>query len=485
MFFAMEMRKHWKKLVVGLIFTFVFLLFTTVYYALRIFPEVGMVLHSQCKNPIRNWDGKFLMFRVWKSSFSEYPPEFNVHSDLTEYERKLTISNSSDIQFKSNNKKVVIMWGSHHKTGTFLAQKIFSRICEKKNWCCMFHVTRDSIYAVKDSINNQNVDVLGHSQWIWYPEELGVENYRFVHFYRSPYKKVISGFRYHEEGSEHWNKYRLFYDLACKASIFESNESVSSSDGSFMNSTATKASLVSVSRMLRGDTNVGEVISTENVHGKMGKSFHHSIPHANPVSRKQVIEYCTAVHLCETCCRREHEYEEVLASHNYAAELALNSSHGKSNSIHKHLWQAVDAETIIHQSNSHPKHYLTRSGMEYKTLCHYLGKIDQSLQISLQKEPLDIALGIEASVDYFESLRMAKIYEHTKKDPKTLNVDLDYLMKNYDEAIRQILVHLQMGLSEVEIDDLVIDLRFFDVNASPIYRWSMSNPFYNHINKQK
>lgn len=31
-------------------------------------------------------------------------------------------------------------------------------------------------------------------QWIWHPNELGVP-YKFVHFYRHPFKKIVSGFR--------------------------------------------------------------------------------------------------------------------------------------------------------------------------------------------------------------------------------------------------------------------------------------------------
>lgn len=32
-------------------------------------------------------------------------------------------------------------------------------------------------------------------QWIWHPNELGVP-YKFVHFYRHPFKKIVSGFRW-------------------------------------------------------------------------------------------------------------------------------------------------------------------------------------------------------------------------------------------------------------------------------------------------
>ena len=36
----------------------------------------------------------------------------------------------------------VILWGTHHKTGTYLAQKIFALVCARMSWCCIFHPTR-------------------------------------------------------------------------------------------------------------------------------------------------------------------------------------------------------------------------------------------------------------------------------------------------------------------------------------------------------
>jgi hypothetical protein len=38
------------------------------------------------------------------------------------------------------------------------------------------------------------------------------------------------------------------------------------------------------------------------------------------------------------------------------------------------------------------------------------------------------AIRVEAAVDYYESLRMARIINHTRTDPASLNIDLDHFM---------------------------------------------------------
>lgn len=48
---------------------------------------------------------------------------------------------ADNIKFK-NGKKPIIFWGTHHKTGTYLAQKIFALLCSRQNWCCVFQPTR-------------------------------------------------------------------------------------------------------------------------------------------------------------------------------------------------------------------------------------------------------------------------------------------------------------------------------------------------------
>jgi hypothetical protein len=43
---------------------------------------------------------------------------------------------------KKKKEHFVILWGSHHKTGTYLAQKVFALICSRQKWCCVFQPTR-------------------------------------------------------------------------------------------------------------------------------------------------------------------------------------------------------------------------------------------------------------------------------------------------------------------------------------------------------
>jgi hypothetical protein len=99
---------------------------------------------------------------------------------------------------------------------------------------------------------------------------------------------------------------------------------------------------------------------------------------------------------------------------------------------------------------------------------------------------LDPALGIrvEAAIDYYESLRMAQILHHTRNDPNTLNIDLDVFMSNYTETVTKILVMLGLhtSLPKPQLNSLVSDMEFYDVNNSPFYRLSMSNPIFNHVN---
>ena len=59
-------------------------------------------------------------------------------------ERELSGSHveTKPLQHLHHRKRPVILWGSHHKTGTYLAQKIFSLICSRMDWCCQFMQTR-------------------------------------------------------------------------------------------------------------------------------------------------------------------------------------------------------------------------------------------------------------------------------------------------------------------------------------------------------
>jgi hypothetical protein len=102
---------------------------------------------------------------------------------------------------------------------------------------------------------------------------------------------------------------------------------------------------------------------------------------------------------------------------------------------------------------------------------------------SLLEAPLTQGLRIEAAIDFYESLRMAQILHHTRHDPHTLNIDLDDFMANYSGTVKLIVetLELKKHLSSHTLKVLSDDLHFYDINNSPIYRLSMTNPFFNHV----
>jgi hypothetical protein len=140
-----------------ILFILIWIISSGLYMTSLLFPEIDMVLSSQCKYPIKSWDGKILNIPIWKNSLGNRPANFNINSNNEEYSsdrRKLrslsinsnNINNNNEIVNNNKyNKQPVIFWGSHHKTGTYLAQKMFSLLCAKMSWCCVFHVTRDSV----------------------------------------------------------------------------------------------------------------------------------------------------------------------------------------------------------------------------------------------------------------------------------------------------------------------------------------------------
>lgn len=107
-----------------------------------------------------------------------------------------------------------------------------------------------------------------------------------------------------------------------------------------------------------------------------------------------------------------------------------------------------------------------------------------SLMEALETAPIDEGLRLEAALDYYESLRMARIINHTRTDTRSLNIDLDDFMHNYQDTIHKIVNLLQLDITSNEKEALIQELGFYDVTNSQLYRWSMSNPFtsINHVN---
>lgn len=376
-----------------------------IYSSKNLFPETEMVINSSCKRPLQNWDGKILDVPVWYSGYSDRPDHFNLH-------------NEKDYQSKEkpliplNKKKPIVIWGTHHKTGTFLAKKLFSKICSTLEWCCLFHVTRDSVFAVENALETEPINAMGHNQWIWHPHELNITNYKFIHFYRNPLRKVVSGYSYHYDGTEQWTQKPLEYEKICP----------------------------------------------------LTNNFVQSIKNSNesaivPISKHQVFDYCSGIHLCETCCRRDHEY------------------FGSDNSL-SDLRVATDVYNT--------KEYRLRSPQEYEYICNHLGRMNgSSIQQTLMNLPPREGILVEAALDYYENLRMAKLVNLTANDPDTLNIDLDYLTRNYQKATMKILTHLKDLIPKKLFDSIHDDLQFYNLETSTLYRWSMSNPIINHVTSTK
>jgi len=237
---------------------------------MMMFPEVSFILQPQCKNPGRAWNGQLWGYQVYRNGFEERFKEdkYNSATNPEGDRRKLLQNHNHNSRYEQSSrhlrfprmlleaklsKQPLVVFGTHHKSGTFLAKNLFGSLCKINRWCCIFHVTRDAFPALENTIEEEpNLRVLGHAQWVWHPAELGVP-YKFIHFYRDPYAKIISGYNYHALASEPWTKRALPYNKTCILSP-------------------------------------GKVKSVKKA-----------------LESRDVIEFCTGVQLCTPCCRREHE----------------------------------------------------------------------------------------------------------------------------------------------------------------------------------
>jgi hypothetical protein len=77
---------------------------------------------------------------------------------------------------------------------------------------------------------------------------------------------------------------------------------------------------------------------------------------------------------------------------------------------------------------------------------------------------------------------MAEIYNETVNDPNSLNLDLDYVNNNFDAAMALLLDHLQDLIpDQTTRQELLDELKFYNLDSSPLYRISMDNPVINHV----
>lgn len=349
-------------------------------------------------------------------------------------------------------------------------------------------------------------------QWVWYPEELlldaatateaaasvstksqqtiteshthsagttsssntdstdsSTSNYRFVHFYRDPLKKVLSGYRYHREGVESWTQNNHAHHRACQFIPSQAQQLqdqlppgqslavLSSSSSSAATTHSTTDSVMSSSVNLRSSVTSSTDGSTSSVIGSTSDSTITSITSSSTtgtsistssntpqgvrrmrklsLSRRQVVDFCQSVHLCETCCRIEHEY--VAATDRYDHDHASDREGGSGDAAAASVTAITSATATdsIHTTRSSSSHdisitqtpsvteYAQRDddrSDEYHFLCQHLGLTlgdTRSLSDVLTSLPEESGLLTEASVEYYETLRMARIVNHTWTDP--------------------------------------------------------------------
>ena len=187
-----------------------------------------MVVNSSCKRAYQldSWNGKIFDIKIWKQGFSPLNSKESSHSfdSLKTFQK--------NVKFNENSNSVII-FGAHHKTGTMLAKKLFGRLCVIFKWCCVFRVTRDSVEVINNDLLKNDLNLIGHTQWIWYPEKFNVP-YVFIHFYRNPFKKIISGYKYHKKGVEFWTNQIRWYNNSCHMFSIRNNQLGSSEKMSYI-----------------------------------------------------------------------------------------------------------------------------------------------------------------------------------------------------------------------------------------------------------
>jgi len=456
---AGRLKRRTVFMITALLILLALILLQVWYVVLQIYPEMAMAINTQCKavSPIYGWNGKVMGVQIGQNSLLNRPDTHNIHHrrDANGDRRKLqgrattggyalrsldskldrstlsspVLSTTSTQGKGESHSHRLIVWGTHHRTGTYFAQKMFATICAHYNWCCVFHPTRDSLEAIKHLLTIDDVFVMGHNQWIWNPAELLGPHvkYKFVHFYRNPVDKIISGYHYHRFGVEPWTKKVLHFTGLCNNMLYSS---------------PTEASAIGA-----GDTG--------------GTSAGAGAGAGMKVSRGDVVDYCHSIQLCETCCRKEHE---VASSASATAAAASGSGSGTAN-----------------PPSVRSAEYSRRAIAEYAYVCKHLGKVQRSLQDELLSAPAETGLAIEASIDYFESSLMIRLMQETWSDPDTMHLDLGSLQFDFDSQVKRILRHIQVASTEEEEAILLDKLRFLDVSKSTLYRWTMSNWLYKHV----
>lgn len=348
------------KFTLGILFVNViaFVLFLTLSSVLKVFPEFNLLLHSKCNYAFRasRWNGKILNFRLWHS--------YSSRKYLSKYLTFLRANFNLNYQLKNRNFPLIVVI-THHKTGTYISRKIFSTICLHLKMCCVFHVTKDTLDTILDTISLEpNIHIISHSQWIWIPSDVFKENgdnLLLIHFHRDPFNKIFSSLRYHLSGSEMWTTKPLV-------------------NSAFLNY----------------------------------QNFNISIK-----------EYCNAIPLCKNCCLLESSENSRYFSDNY--DFIFEN-------FHKKLIEKISLQNLLKSSADNEK------------------------------------ISLEASLNYFEIVRMIRILNDTKFSSNILNINFDDFMNDYDATINAVIVFLRkntkLEIPSIAYDSIISDVKTFNIESS-------------------
>lgn len=393
-------------------------------------PEVEMVVRSKCHNPLKSFlpKGTFGPLRLWP----EDPQYFNINYEHTlegNGKPQLVATGNTQSLHSRRKEQPVIFVGTHHKTGTYLSNKIFAKICSTMDWCCVFQRTSESIYSMYHSLDVDSVNVMGHSHWLWSPRQMDVASYKFIHFFRDPYAKITSGYRYHKDGIEMWSRMFTDYDVCSAGDEMKSKYLLSN----FLTGHGTNNNSISSA------VTPGQVSSSPSPAAATATAKERLNNKLTDVPQEDVVNYCAKIHLCETCCRYAHQSRPVA-------------------------------------SEMEPRFFKVRRAEEYDFICKHLGRSKgSSIQDTYKALPVEQGILTEAALEYYEVLRMAQLVNETLHDQHSLNIELDYMSKYYDRTIELILDHLKDLIPPKTRKQLQKDLQFYNLDTSPIYRWSMSD----------
>lgn len=431
-----------------------------------IYPEIPMTIHSTCNNSLSRWNGKIASFQIWyrnnkrikKRDTDLYrlkylnnlsiDQEF-LHSYLSDSSSQYIASRSiinvntsaKSSQRGASDQNIIIFVGTHHRTGTYLARKIFSVVCNHMSWCCVFHLSVDTIYDIFHTIySEKTVHIIGHNHWSWYPEDImklagqyDARSYRFVHFYRKPFSKIVSGLKYHKAGSERWTRHDLKFNQSCLRSHQLLQYVQSILEKNYEQESAIYHNVIQISDVLRDLTPIGSNILSYN----------------SSDIESLVWEYCSTIHLCRHCCVQEI-FRFVSSIHQVSSSKSISET----------------LDRIRHDLNSHI------------VICRHLRLMNTSLQDHHMKNT-DNSIDVESSINYYEVLAMMQIVKHTKDDPNTLNVDLSRFREAFEEVVMEILRHLNIPndslIDQRRYINIVRGIQQYNIKYNSLYRLFMTN----------